>query len=36
MKEETKRKKERKGKDEGREGGWRSSKCVEVAQSRRS
>ena len=29
MKEEKRRKKEREGKEEGGEGGWRSSKCVE-------
>ena len=32
MKEETRRKKEREGKEEGGEGGWRSSKCVEVVK----
>ena len=36
MKEETRRKKEREGKEEGREEGWRSSKCVEEVKSGRS
>ena len=36
MKEETRRKKEREGKEEGGEGGWRSSKCVEEVKSGRS
>ena len=36
MKEETGRKKEREGKKDGGEGGWRSSKCVEKVKSGRS
>ena len=36
MKEETRRKKEREGKEEGEEGEWRSSKCVEEVKSERS
>ena len=32
---ETRRKKEREGKEEGGEGGWRSSKYVEVVKSGR-
>ena len=35
MKEETRRKKEREGKVEGEDGGWRSSKCVEEVISGR-
>ena len=35
MKEETRRKREREGKEEGGEGGWRSRKCVEVVKSGR-
>ena len=32
MKEETRRKKEREGKEEGGEGGWRSSMYMEVVK----
>ena len=32
MKQETRKKKESEGKEEGGEGGWRSSKCVEVVK----
>ena len=35
MKEETRRKREREGKEKGGEGGWRSRKCVEVVKSGR-
>ena len=35
MKEKTRRKKERMGKEEGGEGGWRSNKCVEEVKTGR-